>query len=266
MDKDFLNVFKLNLLEGRFYNYKDESKPLEQIVINKALAEALGFNQLNDAVGSIVPIFNRNVEIIGVIDNFHSQSPKHPIMPSFYTLGPGHKSYLSIKFDTRQKERAIKIAREAWREFFLDKPFEYFFMKNQISEQYLSDQRLMAALSYFAILAVFLAGLGLFGMSNLFVNQRRKELSIRRIFGANFMHLVFLLSKNILMLLLMSAVVVIPLAYIISNEWLSNYAFKIDLNPSYFILPIISIIVLSVSIIYTMILKTNKNDKLAQLH
>jgi len=250
VDGDFIGTYDLTLLAGRFYKPEDEEHPLQQVVINRKLAESLGFQKPSDAIGSSLAVFNGAVSIIGVIENYHSQSPKQDIMPSFYTLGPGHKSFLSIKINSENKERAVSTARDSWKEFFPDKPFNYFFIEDQLAEQYLADKRLTAALGNFAILAIFLACLGLFGMSNFVTNQKRKELGIRRVFGASYAQILILLSRKQLILLILSALIVTPIALYIAESWLTIH----------FIIPIASIIIIALgAICFTLINQKKEN-------
>ncbi len=184
VDADFNEVYKIPLLAGRFFDQEDEKQGKYQLVVNSTWVQAMGFDSEKDAVGQKVPM-GQDHEIIGVLQDFHQLSPKLAVEPTIFTLGIGQKTYLSVALNSEVYREAINIVRNEWQKSFPDKPFEYFLLDDHFEAQLKADITASEAISSFALLSIFLACLGMIGLSTNMAQQRSKELGIRKVLGAS---------------------------------------------------------------------------------
>jgi putative ABC transport system permease protein len=149
----------------------------------------------------------------------------------------------------------IKTAETKWMQFFPGNPFEYFFLDDHFQEQYKADQQFGRTFGLFAVLAIIVACLGLFGLASFVTTQRTKEIGIRKISGAGIPHILLLLTRDFLKPILISFAIATPISYYLLKEWLANYAFKIGINAWMFIIPAIIILLIALITISTQAIK-----------
>ena len=247
VDQDFLQVFDIPMVAGRFFNDQDHNGERLLVVANEALVNALGFSSAEEALGS--PVSKRmESEIIGVLQDFHQISPRYAVDPAIFTIGQGHKSYLSIAFDAQDYQQVLPVVESSWKKSFPSKPFTYFFLDDHFEKQFGADKRTREALSVFALLSLFLAGIGLIGLSANMAQNRLKELGIRKVLGASIVDLLRLLSRGYMLLMTLGALVGLPLGYWVAKRWLEQYVIRIDITTWYFVLPLGLMLILSLII------------------
>lgn len=247
IDEDFFDTYKIKLLAGR-----STSTSNEFIVINESASKMLGFKNPDDAIGKIVQkdskVLYRDHQIIGVVSDFNERSLHTKVAPSVYIPKQGPMKFITVGIESNIP-KTIQLLSNKWKELFPETPFEYFFLDDYFDKQYARDNNLEVIVSLFSGLSIFIACLGLFGFTYFNVVQRIKEIGIRKVLGAGYLSLVNLLSGEFVALIMISCVLSIPLAYYLSESWLSQFAYKIDLSIVYFILPILIITSVALSTI-----------------
>ena len=228
IDYDFLTAYELKLVAGRNFSreFKTDNKA---VLINEKAAEMLGFKNVADAVNAkLVP--RDTVTIIGVVSNYHHQGLRKAIDPMIFILIPNSNAYYSLKMSTNDMQRSIGTIEKAWNKYFPSDPFNYFFLDESYNQQYKEDIRFGQVFGLFASLAIIIACFGLLGLSAYNVLQRTKEIGIRKVLGASIEHLLILLSKEFVILVLASLVIAIPVTWWVMNNWLQDFAYRINIR------------------------------------
>jgi len=238
----FIKDYDLNLIYGRTFDENLQSDYEQKALLNQQGMRSLGIDSPEDIIGKTVTLFgSEDVEIIGVIEDFqqegmHSVIP--PIIMQMDSIHTGRYMTLTLNDDI---QTAINSAKEAYADFFPQFPFSYTFLDESFERQYESDFRFQTIFSIFTGLAILLAITGLFSLSAFFANQRKKEVSIRKVLGASSRGITQLLLREYLKLVLIAGIVSIPLSYYITLKWLESFAYQIPLHPGVFLLPILFI-------------------------
>ncbi len=257
LDQDFMDVYDLELVAGRFYQEGDNPWSRGDIVLSERAVEMLGFDSPEDAIGEVVEnrMFTVPLIVRGVVKDFHFKSLRNDYQPLVFVLSIWSNFYtieLNIpEGDFESKGEAVKQAvatvENSWKQSFPEAPFDYFFMDENFDAQYKADQQFGQIFGTFSMLAIVIAMMGLFGLSSYTIVQRTKEVGIRKVLGADHWIIVVLLSRSFIRLIVIAIVVASPLIWFGLNQWLSNYSFRIDLGwwvialPAFMILAITAI-------------------------
>ena len=150
-------------------------------------------------------------------------------------MSPRDHAYYSLKIETSDLGQTLAYAKEKYAEVFPGNPFDYFFLDTFFNRQYKGDRQFGQVFGFFAMLAIFVASLGLFGLASFTAAQRTKEIGIRKVLGSSVPSIFFLLSKDFLKLVLVANVIAVPLVWTLMNEWLTSFAFHIDISAWIFI-------------------------------
>lgn len=232
-DYDFLNVYGIKLLTGRNFSpldYNADYNKLHNILINASAVKLLGFSSNEDAIGKSVNMFNKKWDIIGVFNDYHQKSLRYPLEPTI--LQPFYSTYnpLSIKINPANLAATINAIKAKYSEFFPGNIFDYYFLDEKFNEQYKDDQLFGRAFGIFAAFAIFIACLGLLGLSLFATTQRTKEIGVRKVLGATITNIVLLLSRDFIRLVLIAFIISAPIAYYIMNSWLLDFAYRINIE------------------------------------
>lgn len=261
MDSDFIPTFGANLLAGR--NFIAGQDTQYSVILNKDALSVLGFESPEDAIGEELNWGNKNLakaEIVGVVD-FRTVSLKESNLPIAYTSTFFPYKYVSVKFDEisgANAEANLQMLQATWERTFPDKPFDFFFLNDLFNSQYNSEQRFGKILSLFTLLAIAVACLGLYGTTSVSISRKVKEVSIRKIMGANLSHLVYIFSKSTLFLIIVSGLISVPLVYFGMGNWLENYPYRIEISALYYLIPVLIIGLITALILGTQILKVSR--------
>ena len=244
IDENFIPMLKMELVAGR--NFQSENSSEQQLIVNEEAIRLLGFRSAEDAVGSKLKFFGDEKTIIGVLKNFHQQSPKEKHLPMLFSKTTGG-NYISLKVNSSDVQSTIETVEVKWKEMFPDSPFDYFLLDEKYNQQYRADQHFARVIAVFSELAVFIACLGLFGLSYFTIALRTQEIGIRKVLGASVFQIINLLSRDFTKLVLLAGIIALPVAYIAMEEWLSNYEVKVKLSAVVFVLSLLSVVVLSLA-------------------
>ncbi|MFZ6663633.1 ABC transporter permease [Peijinzhouia sedimentorum] len=225
IDSNYIDVYGIQLLFGR--NIRNVS---DEVLINERLAKNLGFTNANEAVGQQISYSKSEMIVVGVFGDLHSQSLKEEIKPLMMHYQPSQFYLVSVKV----KENADLLEAKAsldrlHKENFPDESFEFTFFDEAIDNFYVSEYKLSKVLQFVTILAILISCLGLFGLSSFTIAQRTKEISIRKVLGASITSILYLISKEYIVLVILSFVLSIIPAWYFLDDWLKDYAYRIDM-------------------------------------
>jgi putative ABC transport system permease protein len=251
---DFEKTYSLKLQEGRFFNADIPSDSFG-CIINETAAKVMG---LSYPIGYhiVQPTIKRpsykTYKIIGVVKDFHFQSVEKPVEPLVICLMPTNlEGYINVKLSANNLDKSVKYIEKTWESYTSDYPFMYFFMKDEFKKSYYSLIKLGRIFVVFSILAVFVATLGLFGLVAYTLNQRTREIGIRKALGASKFTLVLMLSKETIKLVSIATIFSWIVSYFIGHYWLQGFYYRIELKPAFFILSFALVLTVSlVTVIY----------------
>jgi len=227
----------------------------QTLILNESAVRALGFQSAEEALNQIIYLVLwgddfEKYKIVGVVEDYHHEALKKAVQPVIFTLNYDRfqQVYYSIKLNAgANPHEALSFIEKSWKEFFPSKPFDYFFMNEYYDRQFKTERHFEIIFTSFAVVAVFLACLGILGISLFEANSRRKEISIRKVLGASVVSVLALLSKDNVRVILLSCLLAMPLIYFVSDYWLSAYPVRIRITPFHFLLPLV--ILLSVALV-----------------
>jgi len=235
-DPYFAEVFELELLEGRWLS---EEIPTDTfaVVLNEAAVKALGFDNplehrlINDFGEEVDPL-----QVVGVVRDFHFKSLHQEIDPLILRWNYWNPDKLSVKITGYNQQACLKYIEDTWKTFVTDQPLTVTFLEDDLATLYSSDRNTGIIFSIFSILAIFIAALGLLGLTSFSAQQRTKEVGIRKVMGATVGSVMAILSREILWLILFATVISWPVGYFFMKDWLQDFAFRIDLSPWVFVI------------------------------
>jgi putative ABC transport system permease protein len=234
-NEDFIATYGLDVIAGRNLSGAD-SEEWNSVIVNETSMRLLGFNEPEKILGHKIDIWGSEPEIIGVIKDYHHQSLKSRIPPVIIILDKGITQYFSVRFDpTLPASGLIEDVKKEYLKSFPGNQFHYFFMTEYFDQQYKEDAQFATLFNVVTVLTVIVSCLGLFGLSSCLVLRRKKEISIRKIFGASVDQIAILVSGNFLSLVLVANVIAWPIIFYLMDRWLDQFAYHIDINYVIFI-------------------------------
>ncbi|HEY4194969.1 MAG TPA: ABC transporter permease [Mucilaginibacter sp.] len=249
----YLNQFNIKVVAGRPFAANPWAGKNAPLLLNEAAVISLGFKDPQDAIGKLVETKNGRGrvfenEVIGVIKNFHQVSLKEGYTPIvFRPSDPNSTSHYELKVNTRNMPQTIAQVEKTFKSVFPNSAFEYFFLDEFFDQQYKVEQHFGQVFSLFSGFAIFVACLGLFGLTLITITQRIKEIGIRKVLGASVPNILVLLSKDFLKLILIANVIALPLAYWGSHQWLESYTFRISFSVLFFIIPMLMVFLIAIA-------------------
>lgn len=226
VDPDFIDLFEIELVDGRTF-LKESSDSEGAYILNEAALKAMGWEE---AIGKKFTLWGREAEVIGVVRDFHFESLHQKVEPLAFHIRPQWFARLSIKISSENIQETISGLKNQWQAMVPDRPFDYYFFDERFDQMYRAEEKLEVLVSFFAVLAIIVACLGLFGLTTFSAEQRTKEIGIRRVLGACVSNVTALLSKDFIRLILLANVIAWPLAWYSMTEWLQNFAYNIGID------------------------------------
>ncbi len=225
VDHDFVETLGITIINGRDFDKEMPSDTLFSVVVNETLANRLGWA---DAIGKKVQLGDGaqiNAKVIGVMKDYH-QTGMYNEIESLMLVWRERNNIVYIKLSGSNTEQTLSFIESKWKEVFPDQPFTYTFLSERFNNQFEADENRGFIFTIFTILAIIIACLGLFGLASYMVEQRTKEIGIRKVFGADEGVIVRLVLKDFLVLIAISIVIAVPAAYYIMSNWLENYVYR----------------------------------------
>ncbi|MCF8228791.1 MAG: ABC transporter permease [Bacteroidales bacterium] len=258
VDYDFFDVMGMQLSMGRNFDKSYSLDDEEAVIINEAAASTLGWEQ---PIGkTFMPFYDtiHTRKVIGVIKDYHYYSLRSKIEPAVYIIYP--EEFRRIVVRVREDGKQKKYIEQIWNEVFPGRPFEMHSVENILKSSYRGERRMMELFGYFAILSFIISSLGLYGLTSFIIQQKRKEIGIRKVLGSSAVQVVYLITKNFLKLVLIAAVIALPLAWYFMDDLLNNFAYRSGVAWYIFIFALlISVLVASLTIIYHAVRAANAN-------
>ncbi len=235
IDEDFDKVFDIKLKYGKRFNRALKVSPQVAdsnavYLLNETAVKHLGWH--DDPIGKKIWYQGSNLyfegRVIGVVEDFNFSALYDPVKPLVLRYLPFGK--VTVKIRSENISQTISMIEDKWKSLAPEAPFEFYFLDDQVDNQYKSDQKLGKTINYFTIIAITLSSLGLLGLVSYSVEQRKKEFGIRKVLGAPIMRLVMLIEGDFIKMSIIAFLIAAPISYFLSLQWLQNFAYRISIN------------------------------------
>ena len=237
-DENYLDLYGIELLAGRNFNTTDT---LDVAIITKSVMELMEIETPEDAIGKRIQSgFAGDKTVIGVIQDFHTQSLKEKIEPTVLVTFQGYFYEGAIRFEgwDQQYGKVLAGLESAWSEQFPNVLFDYALFSESIMENYEEEANMMSLFQIFSGIAILIGCLGLYGLVAFLAGQKTKEIGVRKVLGASVVQILNIFSKELLVLIAIAFLVAAPVAYYIMDNWLSDFEYRIDINVWAFVIAI----------------------------
>ncbi len=228
-DNEFVSAYKLPLVAGRNLQPSD---PTKEFLVNETLARRLGFAKPEDILNKEISIMDGMVKcpVVGVLKDFNDRSFRHDLAPLLITTNVTMYRQAGIKLATTNISSAMQSIKKIWAQTFPDYVYEYRFLDDKIESFYKQENQLTQLYKIFAAIAIFLSCLGLYGLASFMAVQRVKEVGIRKVLGASSAHIVYLFSKEFIILITIAFTIATPIAWYYMHSWLQDYAYRVTIS------------------------------------
>ncbi|MFO7843141.1 MAG: FtsX-like permease family protein [Bacteroidales bacterium] len=236
-DFDLAKTLKVDIEQGRYFS-REYASDSTALVVNSGVLKSMGYNE--NPIGrklDLVQGNNQDVEfnIIGVAD-FNFESLHHDLRPLVIILEDRVAGNLVVRIDKENISSSIEFLKKEWDKIIPNQPFMYSFLSNDLEMKYRNERKTGLIFTIFSVLAIFIASLGLLGLASFMAEQRNKEIGIRKVMGASVSKIIQMLSKEIVLLIIISTLIAWPIAFFLMREWLQDFAYKINISFGIFIL------------------------------
>lgn len=243
VDGNFLNTYNIRLIAGK--NFSDNHGGIPAILLNEAAVQILKYESPQEALNHRIHWQGKEFEIIGVFANYNHLFLKEAFEPIILSYRPATQGFITLQIEEGYFERAIALAEKEMHALFPGAPFEYDFLESTYEHQYRDIQKFEQLTKYFAVLAIVIACTGLFALSYYSAQRRIKEVAVRKIFGARVYDVLLLLSTNYLKVTILSGLIGSALTFYLMQAWLQNFAFAVHIDFRDFLVPLATIIIIS---------------------
>lgn len=232
-DHDYIKTMGMEIVEGRDFSKDMSTDTSEAFIINESAVRTW---QLDRPLDTQLEWGEKKGKVIGIVKDYQFQSLKDEINPLVIHIEPGNTIFFAIKVRPEGIPETLQFIETKWKEMDPAHPFEYYFMDESFDRLYRNEEKLSQIFGVFSSLAIFIAALGLFGLALFMVEQRTKEIGVRKILGASLSNIFVLISKEFVYLVLIANLVAWPFAYILMRKWLQNFSYRIEMGIWIFVL------------------------------
>lgn len=240
VDNQFFNLYDIDLVEGRMFREGSEADIESSVIINRAAMEDFGWET---AVGKEVGLGSSGSEkmnVVGVVENYNYQSLENEVGPIMHFYRPSEsasQNVISVRIADNDIKGTLTFIESQWQNIVdAEMPIIYFFVDDQFDQMYQTQDRLVTVAGAFSVLAIVIAALGLLGLASLMVNQRTKEIGIRKVLGASVAEIIVLISKNYMLLVIVGFLIAVPVTWYLMNNWIQDFAYRTDLRTEVFLI------------------------------
>jgi len=230
VDYDYIPQFKIKMIAGRAFSKEFLTDTTQAMVLNEAAVKMFGYTSAEQAIGKRFKQWGREGKIIGVMKDFHFQALQEPIKPLSMRIEPEGCELVSVNVAAAHLPATIAAIEKSWQTMIPNRPFSYFFLDEYFDRQYRSEERFGKLFLNFSILAIFISCLGLLGLASYSTMQRTREIGIRKVMGASVSNIINLLSKEFLVLVIVSFFIAAPVAWYFMHQWLRDFAYRINIS------------------------------------
>lgn len=236
VDENYLNTYEINLETGRNFSETaiNTGWGSDEVIVNETAASALGYQSADDALDKSVFWGDNEYKIVGVINDYHHASLQQLIEPMIL-LPQDSQGYFTLKLIDGNTSDQIATLKSTFLKYYPGNAFEYFFIEDNYDRQYSAEQQFENLFWVASLLAIFIACLGLFGLAAYTASSRTKEIGVRKVLGATITDITLLLTRDFVKLVLLGFVIGSPIAWLLVRNWLTNFAYSIDLGPGIFL-------------------------------
>jgi len=255
VDERFIQTYGIKILQGRNFSEDIVNDQEEGFILNVAAAKSLGWTDPIDKKLSLTIYINGAVQrtgrVIGLVEDFNFRSLHSSVEPLLLYINkhPYYAEYLSVNLRTRHIGQSVEMLQSTWKKFNPNKPLEFVFLNENLNQLYLTEIKTEKIFNSLALISIIIACLGLFGLSSYTAAKRSKEMGLRKVFGASILEIIFLQAKEYVVLLVLANIIVLPFCWFVGNEWLSQFAYHIRIEPTIFLLAFLSTLVLALTTI-----------------
>lgn len=245
VEADYPQTYGLNFVAGRSFR-KDAAVDTNAVILNETALAELGLAP-EEAIGRRIADRSMGIEgqIVGIVEDFHYQSLHEAIQPFVLIHLPDNVDFISVKINTADVGTTIEFLKDTWNRVLPSASFGYYFLDSTFGQVYERENRLNLAVFWFSAVAIFLACLGLFGLSLFTAERRTKEIGVRKVLGASVMDIVLLITSGFTKLIGLALIIAVPIVYLMMNNWLNDFAYRIDMSAWVFIIGIVSVLGIS---------------------
>lgn len=266
VDYQFKDVLGMSLTAGRWYDPEIRTDRSNAVVINESAAKHFGWGE--DALGQTITKYDSTLQhVIGIVRDFHTESFQYPILPAVFELAPEERSYahLLVKFRSESATAVLDKLRREWSQQITSLPFDYYFLDDYFEAQYTAELKLKRLIISLSVLAILIAVLGVYGLTSFTIQQRTKEVGIRKVLGASYKQIALLLTRQVYLLITLGFTVAVPIAYYFNNEWLTGYAYRIEANPVLFVMTLLFMLCLALTSIASITYRSVRRNPVESL-
>ncbi|TYA92365.1 ABC transporter permease [Seonamhaeicola marinus] len=241
-DADYLKLFNIPLVSGRSF-FKDDKTT--EVMVNEMFVERLGDTSVEEVLGKTLELHEHKMTIVGVFKNFHNQKFTTEIAPAIVTPNQEWYREIAVKLNYTNTKEVLTQVSNVWTDTFSNYIFDYHFLDERVAEQYETEQRYLSLSKLFSGLAILIGCMGIYGLILFFVNQRLKEIGIRKILGSNVRNILALFSVGFIKLILIAGLIAIPITWYVMEQWLQGYAYRTNIEWWYFLIAIAFTLILA---------------------
>lgn len=235
-DAHYFDAFGIRVQEGRPFQEGSEADRNESVILNQAALMAFGWE---DARDKYLLFGDRKFAVVGVVDDYHFETLRNEVAPIIHFYRPpenGVHQFISVRADGGDLPATLNYLEDQWKQLAPDRPFEYRFLDQSVERMYVAEDRLLTMVGAFSVIAILIAGLGLFALSLNTILKRRKEIGIRKVLGASVPRVVLMISYDFTRLILLSLLIAAPLAYGLLSSWLEDFTYRTEVGLSILLL------------------------------
>jgi putative ABC transport system permease protein len=241
-DEDYLQTFGMQLASGRFYG----KGPLTDVVVNETMVKKLGMKMAEEAIGKTIRIGESQwFNICGVVRDFKNVTLREEIPPTILLRLVRRQRQTALKLNGPDIGKTEKAVQATWEKFFPEFAYNRRFLDETIDNFYRQERQMSSMYQIYAVLAIFISCLGLYGLVSFMTVQKTKEVGIRKVLGASASSIVYLFSKEFTLLVIISFAIAAPVAWYMMSSWLETFVYRIDIGAGVFILAIFSSVLIA---------------------
>ncbi len=245
VDHDYFSTYDIDILAGRNYD-PSITTDTANILINHAAMESLKIPSPEEAIGVRVNVGGDTRTIIGIVDNYTQLSLKTKVNPLVFPLVERASDFITVKLSSQDYQDAYQEVKALFDQFFPGAPFDTFFLDEFYNRQYVNERNFSRTFTLFALFAIVVACLGLFGLTSFTAMQRTKEIGIRKVLGADVSQIVLILSKEFLILVIVANVISWPIVYLVMDGWLDNFTSRISIGVIVFLISALLVLLIAI--------------------
>lgn len=252
VDQDFITQFDIDLLAGRNLSrtdYNTNGSLVNKLMINQKAVAHFKLGTPTEAIGQKLNVWDKDWEIVGVVEDFHQRSLHQAIEPIIFVPYYSTDHYFSVKMEPGFVEQNLSAVTTVFEKYYPGNYVDYFFLEDFYNAQYREDQMVKTIAQLFTAMAILIAFLGLYGLVMITMTKKTKEIAIRKVLGANISNLLVMLGKDFMLLILIAILIGTPLSYLALNSWLENYAYSKGVELLVLITAAIGLVAISVATI-----------------